>query len=96
MMLACVNKRFCLAMGFGTTHSTRWTRIANSRPDPVSVRFMHSYQMKNTWLNEILKRFPDREDLGKSGLYDRYFRAKGLPLDSVLECLNRRGTFEVV
>jgi hypothetical protein len=44
--------------------------------------------MKNTWGNEILKRLGNREDVGKLGLYDRYFRGKGLPPDSVLECLD--------
>ena len=44
--------------------------------------------MKNdSWRDEILKRFPDREDLGKLGLYDRYFRARGLKQQVVLECL---------
>jgi hypothetical protein len=47
--------------------------------------------MKNTWRTEVLRRFGNREDLGKLGLYDRYFRAKGLPQDSVLECLNLLG-----
>ncbi len=50
---------------------------------------MRSYQVKNnSWRNEILKRFADREDLGKLGLYDRYFRATGLAQQSVVECLD--------
>ena len=50
---------------------------------------MRSYQMKNdSWRDKILKRFPDREDLGKLGLYDRYFRAKGLKQQPVLECFD--------
>ena len=50
---------------------------------------MWSYQVKNnSWRNEILKRFADREDLGKSAVYDRYFRAKGLKQQPVLECFD--------
>ena|SRR5437868_12125478 len=50
---------------------------------------MWSYQVKNnSWRNEILKRFADREDLGKLGLYDRYFRPKNLGQQPVLECLD--------
>ena len=50
---------------------------------------MWSYQVKNnSWRNEILKRFADREDLGKLGLYDRYFRTKNLGQQPVLECLD--------
>jgi len=44
--------------------------------------------MNNTWRSEIMKRFGSREDLGKLGLFERYFRSKGLPEHSVIECLN--------
>src|SRR5882762_1634856 len=50
---------------------------------------MRSYQMKtDRWRNEILKRFADREDLGKLGLYNRYFRPKNLKQRPVLECFD--------
>ena len=42
----------------------------------------------NNWSENILSRFGDRKDLGKTGLYDQYFEVEGLPQDRVLQCLD--------
>jgi len=39
------------------------------------------------WRTEMLERFANREDIGKSGLYDGYFKAEGLARDAVFQCL---------
>jgi hypothetical protein len=42
--------------------------------------------MKDKWAETLLKRFEGREDLGKSGLYEKYFRSQGLDEKVVKEC----------
>jgi hypothetical protein len=44
--------------------------------------------MSNNWRHEILSRFGERKDLGKTGLYDQYFRATGLLQEDVFQCLD--------
>lgn len=44
-------------------------------------------QRESKWADEILKRFPRREDMGKDGLYEGYFRGE-LHKEDVLDCLN--------
>jgi hypothetical protein len=42
--------------------------------------------MRDKWVEEILKRFGGREDLGKRGLYEKYFKSQNLDEKEVLEC----------
>lgn len=42
--------------------------------------------MKDTWAETLLKRFEGRENLGKRGLYEKYFEAEGLVEKEVIGC----------
>ncbi len=43
----------------------------------------------DTYLKDALRaRFGDREDIGKQGLYDRYYASTGVPKEALLELLD--------
>ncbi len=42
--------------------------------------------MRDKWAETLLKRFEGREDLGKRGLYEKYFESQGLDEKDVWEC----------
>jgi len=42
--------------------------------------------MKDKWTKTLLKRFEGREDLGKKGLYEKFFEPQGLAEKEVMEC----------
>jgi hypothetical protein len=42
--------------------------------------------MKDEWTEELLKRFEGREDLGKRGLYEKYFKSQNLDETEVWKC----------
>jgi hypothetical protein len=42
--------------------------------------------MRDRFTEKLLSRFEGREDLGKEGLYERYFKGKGLDKNLVLDC----------
>jgi hypothetical protein len=42
--------------------------------------------MRDTWAEEILSRFHGREDLGRDGLFEKFFVADGLDKESALSC----------
>ena len=44
--------------------------------------------MNDKWAQALLRRFKGRQDLGKKGLFDKYFMPIGLPEKDVLECFD--------
>lgn len=52
--------------------------------------------MKDEWREAKLARFTGRENLGKTGLYELYFKPLGLPEKEVMECFQEiESDFEI-
>lgn len=44
--------------------------------------------MTDKWVETLLKRFEGRKDLGKKGLYEKYFKPQDLAEKEVMECFD--------
>jgi hypothetical protein len=52
----------------------------------IYLPLLSNNPMRDMFTEKLLSRFEGRKDLGKEGLYERYFKDEGLDKDLVLEC----------